>query len=229
MNDIFSDYLSKRFSEMNLDKLKRQPGPIITISRIAGCSAQQIAKLLAEKLNNRNLGNNWEVISKEILHASAEKLRLHPDKIQTIFVAKHHNFFDELAKTFLSSDYNLEYKMRKTVVNVIHRFAVDGHKIIIGRASNIICSDIKNSLHIRIEAPVEWQIKKIMQAQNVTRAEALDFIKVTDDNRASFRKLIKGENTKNDNFDLTINHETYTDEEIVEIIMHAAELKKMTK
>lgn len=229
MNDIFSDYLSKRFSEMNLDKLKRQPGPVITISRIAGCSAQQIAKLLAEKLNNHKPDNNWEVISKEILHASAEKLRLHPDKIQTIFVAKHHNFFDELAKTFLSSDYNLEYKMRKTVVNVIHRFAVDGHKIIIGRASNVICSDIKNSLHIRIEAPIEWQIEKIMQAQNVTRAEALDFIKVTDDNRASFRKLIKGENVKNDNFDLTINHETYTDEEIVEIIMYAAELKKMTK
>jgi cytidylate kinase len=229
MNDIFSEYLTKRFSEMNLDKLKRQPGPVITISRVAGCSAQGIAMSLAEKLNCNKPENSWEVISKEILHASAEKLRLHPDKVQTIFEAQNHSFFDDLVKTFISSDYHLEFRMRKTVMNVIHRFAVDGNKIIIGRASNIICSDIENSLHVRIDAPVEWQIERIMLLKNMTRTEAIEFIKVTDNNRASFRKLIKGEKVKNEDFNLTINHEKFSDEEIVEIIMRALELKKMTK
>lgn len=229
MNDIFSEYLTKRFSEMNLEKLKRHPGPVITISRVAGCSAQDIAKLLAKKLNNDKTENKWEVISKEILHLSAEKLRLHPDKIQTVFIAKHHNFFEDLAKTFLSSDYNLEYKMRKTVVNVIHRFAVDGYKIIIGRASNIVCSDIPNSLHVRIDASIDWQIEQIMQLKNLSKNEALEYVKVTDNNRESFRKLIKGDNKKKDNFDLTINHERFTDEEIVELIVRAAEIKKMLK
>jgi len=229
MSDVFNEYLSRRLSEINLPGIRRKAGPVITISRVAGCSVQQVAKILSTKLNEINGENKWKIISKEILHQSAEELKLHPDRIKTIFKAKNHNIFDDIVNAFLSSDYNLEYKMRRTVINTIHRFAVEGYKIIIGRGSNIICSDIEDSLNVRIHAPLEWRIKRCMSEKNMTRSDALDFIEEIEKDRASFRKSIKGEKVKTEDFDLVINQEKFSNEEIADIIIKALLIKNIIK
>lgn len=229
MTDVFNEYLSKRISEINLPGIRRKAGPVITISRVAGCSVQQIARILTEKLNQLNNENKWKVISKEILHESAEELKLHPDRIKPIFKAKNHNIFDDIINAFLSSDYNLEYKMRRTVINTIHRFAVEGYKIIIGRGSNIICSDIEDSLNIRIDAPLEWRIKRCMNEKKMNRIEAVDFIEDIERDRASFRRSIKGAKVKTEDYDLVINQEKFSNVEIAEIILKALVIKNIIK
>ncbi len=229
MGDIFNEYLSKRLSEINITGLKKKPGPVITISRVAGCSVQQIAKLLNERLNELSGADKWKVISKEILHDSAEELKLHPDKVKTIFKAPNRNIFDNIIQAFISSDYNLEYKMRRTVINTIHRFAVEGHKIIIGRGSNIICSDIEDSLYVRINASLDWRIKRVVHEKNMTRQEAEEFIKQIEKDRAGFRKSIKGNKVKSEDYDLVINQEKFKNEAIVELIISAIKLKNIVK
>ena len=82
MSDVFHEYMSKRISEVNLNSFKSKPGPVITISRVAGCTIQTLITDLCEQLNKLQKENRWQIISKEILHESAEKLSIHPKQIK---------------------------------------------------------------------------------------------------------------------------------------------------
>lgn len=225
MSDVFHDYMSKRIEDIKLDSLRTNPGPAITISRVAGCSSIRIAKKLASKLNQINTTDNWDYISKDVLHESAQKLKLNPKTIKGLFKIKDRTVFDDIMQAFLSKDYHLENKMRKTVIKVIHDFAVDGNKIIIGRAAHVICADIENVLHVRIDAPLKWRIKKVIKEKKYSEEEAINCIKETEKNRLHFRKMVKGKSDDNHIFDLIINQSTYSIDEIAELIIKALNLK----
>jgi cytidylate kinase len=227
MNQIFNDYMSKRLNVINLNGLKANKGPVITISRAAGCTSNTISKNLVCRLNKIADEPKWEVISKEILHDAALELKLNTNKIKTIFEAKNRNLFDEIVQTFLSEEYQLEKKMIKTVANVIHRFGVEGFKIIIGRAGNCICSDIKHSLHLRIDAPLNWRMERVMKTKKIPKEEALNWIIQTERNRANFRKSIKGKKSQSDDYDIIINQESFSEDEIIDIIFIAMKCKNI--
>ncbi|MDA3928781.1 MAG: cytidylate kinase-like family protein [Prolixibacteraceae bacterium] len=227
MKDIFNEYMSKRLSEIELNDLKKKPGPVVTISRLAGCSSQKLAHQLASRLNEVNKNSTWSVISKEVLHETANQLKLNPKKIKSIFKIKDRTVFDDIMQGFLSKDYHLERKMKNTVMKVIHRFSVEGNKIILGRGAHIICTDIENSLHIRVVGPLEWRIKRVMKSKKYSKEEALKCILSTEKDRSNFRKSIKGKKVDCDDFDLTINQNKYSNKEMIEIILAALRIKKM--
>lgn len=227
MHDIFYDYMSKRLGDLELNDLKTKPGPVVTISRMAGCSSQRLADELAAQLNALGGTQKWSVISKEILHESAQKLQLDPKTIKSIFKAQDRSILDDIVQAFLSKDYHLERKMRNTVINVIRRFSIEGHKIILGRGANIICSDIENALHVRIVSPLDWRIKKVMMTKNFNKDEALHCIENTERDRSAFRHSIKGKAVDSEDFDLTVNQSKYSNQEIIEIILSALRVKKI--
>lgn len=227
MNDVFHEYMSKRLEEVSIDDLKIKPGPVVTISRAAGCSSLKLMKDLSNRLNQVTGSTKWDYISKDVLHESAQKLELNPKMIKSIFKFKDRSVFDDIMQAFLSKDYHLERKMRNTVIGVIHEFAIEGHKIIIGRGSNIICSDIKDALHIRIDAPIEWKINKVMRSKNFTREEAIACIQKTEKDRSNFRNSVKGKAVDNEDFDLNINQGRFTSNEVIELIIAALKIKKI--
>jgi cytidylate kinase len=227
MGDLLYEYMNQRFSDVTPEEHSSKHGPVITISRAAGCTARKLSEGLAKKLNQNRKGDQWEVISKEILHHSAEILNMNPDKLKSIFEPKDRNLFDEVIQTFISGDYQLEKKMIKTVINVIHKFGAEGHKIIIGRAANIICYDIPDSLHIRIDAPLKWRIEQIEKTKKISKEEALNFIKQTDINRKNFRKSIKKDIHERNYHDVTINQASFSDDDIIDIIVDVMKKKKL--
>jgi cytidylate kinase len=227
MSELLDDYLSKRLNQINLKDTKTRKGPVVTISRTAGCSCNPLAKQLSFQLNEFTNGPKWKVISKEILHDSALELKLHPDKIKTIFEAKNRNLFDEIVQTFISGDYKLEKEMIKIVTNVIHRFGAEGYKIIVGRAANCICYDIQHSLHVKIDAPLNWRIERIEKVKNLSKEDAINYILQTEKNRESFRVSVKGKKVQSDDYDLTINQSTFSEDDIIEIIINAMKRKNI--
>lgn len=227
MSEIFNDYMSKRLNEINLNDIKTRNGPVITISRAAGCTSNTISKQLVHLLNEYAGEQKWKVISKEILHDSALELKLNTSKIKTIFEAKNRTLFDEIVQTFISDSYQLEKKMIKTVTNVIHRFGFEGYKIIIGRAGNCICSDIKHSLHIRIDAPLNWRIERVEKTKKISKEEAINCIIQTEKNRTNFRNAVKGKKVESDDYDLTINQASFSETEIINIITTALKQKNI--
>lgn len=227
MRDALYDYMSKRLSDHEISQLKTKPGPVVTISRQAGCSTQKMAQALAQKLNSLTKDQKWGVISKEVLYESAQKLQLDPKQIKKVFKIQDRSVLEDIMQAFLSKDYHLERKMRNTVIKVIQQFAIEGHKIIIGRGANSICGDIQDSLHLRIVAPLEWRVEKVMKNRAFNKEEAHACIRKTENDRNKFRHSIKGNINACTEYDLTINQSKYTNNEIIDIVVAALKSKKI--
>ena len=221
-------YLNKRLLGLDLQKKKsKKAGPVITISREVGCNGVKLAHLLSIRLNSHNLSAEWRVLSKEVFNESARELDMDAEKVRKTFKHADKYTFDEIIKAFNDKSYKSDRKIAKTVSDVIHSFAVDGFCIVVGRASHIIAKDIKNSLHIRLVAPLEYRIKNTMKNKHLKREEAIEFISKIDKKRSAFRNAVLKDKIVEETFDITINREKFDDEEIVDIIEYAVNKKKI--
>lgn len=229
MSSALMGYLNRRLREeksFNKDNY-RAAGPIITISREVGCNGLVVANLLAQKLNEQKMIRKWQVLSKEIFYQSAMELSMDPEQIKRIFKQSDKYAFEEILKAFSNKTYKNEQRIINTVIGVVRNHAIDGFAIIVGRAGHIIANDIKNALHVRLIAPVEYRIKNIQENNHLNKNEALHFIKKVEKERISFRKTIKEENLHEELFDLTINRASFSNTAIIELIEQAMEKKNI--
>ena len=228
MRNSLMIYLNKRLlGHETLRKKSFEPGPVITISREVGCNGLRLARYVAARLNTHKLSAEWRVLSKEVFYESARELDMDPERIRKTFKQADKYTFDEILKAFNDRSYKSERKIAKTVSDVILSFAVDGFCIIVGRASHIIAKDIKNSLHIRLVAPMEYRINTIMYNKNLNYEDAIKFIHQVEIERDAFRNSICKDKNFVELFDVTINRAKFTDDEIVDIIEYAVNKKKI--
>ena len=229
MGNTLIAYMNKRLLRTNsLEREEKPPGPVITISRQVGCSGLELAYALADRLNKTSSFEGWKVLSKEILHHSARELDVDPERISKIFKQTDRTSFDEILNAFTEKRYKSDKKIKKTVVDVIRGFAEDGFCIIVGRASNVIAADIKNSLHIRLVAPEEERIESIMQKNGWNRTDSIKFINRVEKERFAYRHAVVLQVTEEPEiFDLTFNRSKFTTEMIVDMIMVAIHEKKV--
>lgn len=228
MKNSLMIYLNKRLlGQDTVRKKSLEEGPVITISREVGCNGLKLAVLLAERLNLHKLSAEWRVLSKEVFQESARELNMDPERIRKTFKHADKYTFDEILRAFNDKSYKSDRKISKTVADVIHSFAIDGFCIIVGRASHIIAKDIKNSLHIRLVAPLEYRINSIMNTKRLNRKEAIIFIHKIEIERDAFRNSICKDKNFVELFDLSINRDKFVDEEIVDIIEYAVNKKKI--
>ena len=222
-------YLNKRLQEGNFTKPSYPgiPGPVITISREVGCQGLNLAKLIADRLNEHKWHSQWRVLSKEIFYQSAKELDLEPERIRRIFKQTDKYIFDEILKAFRDKQFKSERKIVKTVHDVVRSFAEDGHSIIVGRAAHLIAKDIQQALHIRLIAPLDYRLHSVMKTNSFSREEALAFIDRVEKERIAFRKAISPGKLGEDFFDMVINRASFDNEEIVDIILNAMEKRKL--
>ncbi|MFW5773823.1 MAG: AAA family ATPase [Tangfeifania sp.] len=228
MSNALLSYLNKRLGEENsMDNTIGPPGPVITISREVGCNGVKLAHKIAKRLNKRNPEKDWKVLSKEVFYKSAKELDVEPEKVQRIFKQSDRYVFNEILDAFSSKKYRSEKKIVKTVNDVIKTFSKDGFCIIVGRAGHIIAHDIKNALHMRLVAPLEYRIKTIMENNHLNREEAIDFIEKVENERLSFRKSIGKVEYEEDMFDMFLNRASFDDEKTIDLIEMAIEKKNI--
>ncbi|MCG6187718.1 MULTISPECIES: cytidylate kinase-like family protein [Maribellus] len=231
MGNSLMIYLNKRLKEE--DSYMKNPattaGPVITISREVGCNGLKLANLINDRLNKEKMCSVWKVLSKEVFSQSAKELNLKPERVRKIFKETNKYTFDEILKAFSDKQFKSEKKIVKTVSDVVRSFAIDGHCIIVGRAGHLIANDIKNALHLRLVAPLEYRINVIMENNKLNREEAAHFIQRVEKERIVFRKaILQGQNIE-DTFDLLINRASFSDEEIVDIIEYTVKEKGLLK
>lgn len=227
MNNTLIVYLSKRLQENN-NKYKtanRQPGPVICISREVGCGGVNLARLLAVDLDEHATCKKWRVLSKEILEESARELHMDPDKLRSYLKEDERGVFDDILSAFGEKRFKSQRKINKTLIDLIGRFANDGHCIIVGRAGHIIAQGIEKSLSIKLIAPYNWRVKQIMEKNNLNLREATDYIEKTEKERINFIKHIAGETNKDLEFDLIINISKLNITQVIGLIKFVAKTK----
>jgi cytidylate kinase len=228
-NDLLT-YLNKRMNQTGVHaNISGKPaGPVVTISREVGCSGLELADALVERFNHLKMPGNWKVLSKEIFQQSARKLELDPEKVAKIFKQSDRNAFDEILNTLSDKRFKSDKQIKKTVCNVIRDFAEDGFCIIVGRGGNYLSAGIRNSIHIRLVAPLEYRINSIMVKNGLNREGAISFIARVEKERLSYRHAVMGKITDEPEiFDLTFNRSVFTTEMIVDVTLLAIENKKI--
>ena len=231
MENSLLNYMNKRFGETarQTHHGHQVAGPVITISREVGCGGLKVARKLAETLNEFIICKKWQVISKEVLQESAKELKLDPAKVNRLFSPNERFTFDEILEAFNAKLYKSDRVILKAVKEVIRGFAVDGCCIIVGRAGNIIARDIDYSMHIRLEAPLDWRIEKIASKKNISQDEARAYIIEVEKKREVFRRHYLDKKNPEYHFDMVINVSKFKFEKIIQLIKTAIELKGVTE
>jgi len=230
MKNILSNYMRSRMDRKSVKELHKDYGPVVTISRAYGCPGKIVAQDLAFNLNKRLVGTHakhWKWISKEILDESARELKLNKYTIREAVNANKKGVMDDLIISLANKFYPSDAKVKKTLADVIRGFAKEGNVIIVGRAGVSLTRSIRNSLHIRLQAPVEWRVKIVSERQNISVDAARRKLLEIDYKRNHLREYYEGMKPEDSIFDIIFNYQTMNEEEILESIIKVMELKKM--
>ncbi len=233
-SNAFPNVFDKYFREISRDEkpVLVETGPYISISRNFGCMANGIAQKLMTELNFRNKasGKNkqWSWINKVILEKSAKALQLSPSRIEYVFHSKHKSVMDEIVGAMSARYYKSDIQIRKTIREVIRSMAQSGHVIIVGRGGVAFAHDNPHSLHIKLIAPIEWRVERIIKNYHKTEEEALHYIHEIDRERKFLIDSFVGHKTDDSVFDVIFNRQSMTDEEIIASIIRLMEMKKLT-
>jgi len=192
---IERNLLSSIFPE-RINKNKRGPLPVITISREMGSGGKAIASLLTKKL-----GNPWKVYDQEIINDIAKEAHLEKKLVRSID-EKRLPLVDTLIGEAFGRRFLNMSGYYKHLIKVLSLIGQRGYAIIVGRGANFI---FPHALKIRVICDMDQRITWEMTYEGISRHEAIKRINESDDERYSFAKTLFNHNHKKaHHYDLVI-------------------------
>lgn len=170
--------------------------PVITLSRELGSGGITIAQNLTKRLS-------WKLIDKEVIVYAAKLAKCTEAEIEKFDQEQFDQMkvlFSDLGYPipgsgmmypFIAAGYMEPYWFPASVSNpvsidetkyieltktVILNFAREGNVIIVGRGGCILLKDEPNILHIRVTAPLEIRIQRVMETANVDEPTAKEIL-----------------------------------------------------
>ncbi len=191
--------------------------PCITIAREFGCQAYPLAEELLSRLNAPQSGEPWVIIGKQVLDevarlsgysvAQIEKSQDTPASLKAIF------------SMFLDKSRAEETEIFIHMKNVLRDFAKRGNCILVGRGGVFASQDLANCLHLRLVAPYDFRVQKIMRANKMNQKEAESFISLHQKQRDDFvRRFAAGDIDDSRLYHLVINNSRLPVESIAEMV-----------
>lgn len=233
MEKFINSYLNN-FKCVNLET-GEFPGPFITISRQAGCSAQRLAIKLSKILTGYSYMSEtktdivWRWVDKHMFSEVVNEMVSEINNGKFDDAEEATQFLKEVSRAFSDETiYDIsDEHLIKTLKGIICRLANQGRTIIVGRSAGVILKDVPNKLNIRLEAPTEWRINRIMQIKDLSQAEAAKYINKADNKRDSFIEKIIGRKAENNDFDVIFNYASLEDDQIIDAVINILRNKKI--
>lgn len=219
---IMLDKLTQSQLDLNLN-IKAHHKPFITISREYGCGIRNFSHNLAEELslynNEDDKPQQWSIIDNEILAYTAEEMGVPVEIVKHI---SYHQYNKSIFESFFSFNFSSETsinetRVRNTIAQVINKFALQGHTIIVGRGGVALTRDMEKSLHIRLQAPTEWRVEQVMQREKLNKKDAEELLKKIDLERVNIRNYFEGKRSDKSIFDLIYNSQSMSQQEMIDI------------
>lgn len=192
----------KRWQVDQKKKYKKPVRPVITISRLPGANASQIAKQLSEDLK-------IDAFDQEIIEEIAKNTNASKKVVATLDEQDSSIVKEWLA--FLSTERQVwPYEYIEQLTRVISTIGAHGHAVILGRgASYILPKEV--CLRVLVVAPMEMRIQNVAKAYGVSKKVAQRNVMRTESDRKAFiRRYFHADMTDPMNYDLVINMENCT-------------------
>jgi cytidylate kinase len=222
----FFDYFDERYRESVLSGPASDDGPVITISRLTGCDAREVAGGVVEKLNSKLGIDKWKWVDKDIIYAIAKELNIDTQRIENYYEGIKLSNLSEMIMAF-SGGFVSDLRVKKAIRDVVLSICKEGHVVLVGRGGVSIARDIKDALHIKLVAPFDWRTQNVMKKKSLTIEMAEKYIIETDEKRHDLMQTFLDKQYKNIEtlFDATLNRIAFSVPETAEIIVSMYEKK----
>jgi cytidylate kinase len=194
------------------------PRPVITLSRALGSGGTEVARQVAERLH-------CQVFDREILEKIAEKTEARRELVEAVdekVRSQIDQWIDGLFRRQLFDETDFYYRLVK-VVGTLEEL---GSVVIVGRGANFI-QRRRIGLDVRIIAPIELRIKRLMLLHPWDREQAMKAIQESDQDRGKFIKRLFDKDWEDPQYyDLIVNTEELSPDGAAAII-EAAWLQRL--
>jgi cytidylate kinase len=216
----FFDYFDGRYRESLFNKPSSEDGPVITISRLTGCDARQVAANLADDLNNKFHTTKWRWVDKDIIYAIAKELNTDTQRVENFYKGIELSNISEMIMAF-SGGFVSDLRVKKAIRDVVLAMCKEGNIILVGRGGVSIAHGITDALHIRLIAPFYWRVENVMKKKQMEVEAAEEYVVDTDEKRFNLIQNFLDKKPLNIDylFDATVNRSSFTIKEISEIIV----------
>jgi cytidylate kinase len=222
----FFDYFDGRYRESILKKAPVDDGPVITISRLTGCDARQVAATLADDLNHRFGTTRWKWVDKDIIYAIAKELNTDTQRVENFYKGIELSNISEMIMAF-SGGFVSDLRVKKAIKDVVLAMCKEGYIVLVGRGGVSIAHEITDALHIRLIAPFYWRVNNIMRKMSKSIEAAEKYVVDTDEKRHNLILDFLDKKPLNIDylFDATINRSSFSIQDISDMILSMYEKK----
>ena len=202
---------------------------VITISREVGSGGHTVGRILAEKLNVR-------YCDKQLLASLEKQFGLSASRIEELKGEKKGWLADFMKKVSpmpsasalgLDPEYSRESRVDitsedifKAESEILKGFAQLGPCVVAGRSGFFVLKDFPNRIDVFISASLPNRIERVMHKQNLSRENAQSVIEKIDKARENYIQRFAGVSRYDArNYDLCINADGHSEEELAELIL----------
>ncbi|NLF94603.1 MAG: BON domain-containing protein [Oligosphaeraceae bacterium] len=177
---------------------------IISIARELGAHGDEIGELLARRLPGT-------LLNKELLEKRFKEFGVNLKTLQR---------YDERRPGFwasFSAEQDVYLHILKTVV---YEEMNKGACVILGRGGNILLQDLANCLRIRLVAPFEVRVQRLMEQLSCTKKKAEKTLETSDKDRTGFCRFhFNSEWAAPTEYQLVLNTACFSAEQCVEMLL----------
>ncbi len=222
----FFNYFDERYRDSILNSPPADDGPVITLSRLTGCDACQVAAALVEQLNRKFNTTKWKWVDKDIIYSIAKELNTDLQRVENFYKGIELSKLSEMIMAF-SGGFVSDLRVKKAIRDVILSMCKEGHIVLVGRGGVSIACGIVDSLHIRLIAPFYWRVQNIMKKMQMTMEKAEEYVVETDEKRFNLIHSFLEKKPLNIDylFDASINRNAFNINETAELILSMYEKK----
>jgi cytidylate kinase len=143
---------------------------VITVSRQLGSLGCEIANSVAQRLGYR-------MVWRELINQAARQARTPEMALEML---------DELGLLGLRPSLSTEKAYLNAVRELIEELAGAGNVLIVGRGGQSVLRGWPNTLHVRLIAPLDVRVQRLVERQAITAEAALAQIRASDRRRKRF-------------------------------------------
>jgi|YNPNPStandDraft_1061719.scaffolds.fasta_scaffold01715_5 cytidylate kinase len=167
---------------------------VITISRELGSEGDRIADLVCQQLGYRR-------VDKELLLHIAEEAGVDVEAVlakERSITRKPRFVSTDMASLYAKDPSAFEKQAAiddqtyaRVVREAMEDFARNGNVVIVGRGGQIILQDWPTALHVRLYAPQEVRVRRIMERMHFSEAEATRLVTGSDEEKRQYIRHLR--------------------------------------
>jgi cytidylate kinase len=154
----------------------RPPGPYLTVSRQHGSGGAELAQRLARRLA-------FDLLDRALLEQMAERANVQASAMERVELGPHDRLREAIQLT-LDRTYPGHHAYLKSLVAVVSSAATRGRVVMLGRGAHLVLPP-ERGLRVRVLAPVDQRIERVMQQRACDRREAMRWVRQADESQAA--------------------------------------------